>query len=111
MEVTVIWFGGLENREEEELLLKQHPSMFIEAAQHTLNQLSKHSPLIILKGCWSTTSDCTGNFGYTLSGTYAPEVINSIKTPLCSPFKGRSTFFQANRWTWAQLQQVPNRDR
>ena len=108
-EVTVIWFGGLEKREEEELLLKQHPSAFVEAAQCTLNQLSKHSPPIILKGCWSTTSNHTGNFVYTLLGTYAPEIIDSIKTPLCSPFKGRSTLVPANRWTWAHLQQVPNR--
>ena len=109
-DVTVIRFGGLENREEEESLLRQHPSSFVEAAQRTLNRLSKHSPPTILKGRWSSTSDRTGNFVYTLSGTYLPDIIESIKAPLCSPFKGPSTLVPANGWTWAQLCQVPNKD-
>ena len=51
-----------------------------------------------------------GNFVYTLSGTYPPDIIDSIKAPLCSPFKGPSMLVPANRWTWAQLHQVPNKD-
>ena len=109
-DVTVIRFGGLENREEESSLLRQHPSSFVEAAQRALNRLSKHSPPTILKGRWSSTSEKTGNFVYTLSGTYPPEIIDSIKAPLCSPFKGPSTLVPANGWTWAQLRQVPNKD-
>ena len=109
-EVTVIRFGGLENRDEEASLLRQHPSSFVEAAQRALNRLSKHSPPTILKGHWSSTSDRTGNFVYTLSGTYAPDIIESIKAPLCSPFKGQTMLVPANGWTWAQLQQVPNKD-
>ena len=109
-DVTVIRFGGLENREEEESLLRQHPSSFVEAAQRALNRLSKHAPPTILKGRWSSTSDRTGNFVYTLSGTYPPDIIESIKAPLCSPFKGPSTLVPANGWTWAQLRQVPNKD-
>ena len=103
MEVTVIRFGGLENRDEETSLLRQHPSSFVEAAQRALNRLSKHSPPTILKGRWSSTSERTGNFVYTLSGTYAPDIIESIKAPLCSPFKGQTTLVPANGWTWAQL--------
>ena len=98
-EVTVIRFGGLENRDEEASLLRQHPSSFVEAAQRALNRLSKHSPPTILKGRWSSTSDRTGNFVYTLSGTYAPDIIESIKAPLCSPFKGQTTLVPANGWT------------
>ena len=109
-EVTVIRFGGLENRDEEASLLRQHPSSFVEAAQRALNRLSKHSPPTILKGRWSSTSDRTRNFVYTLSGTYAPDIIESIKAPLCSPFKGQTTLVPANGWTWAQLRQVPNKD-
>ena len=109
-EVTVIRFGGLENRDEESSLLRQHPSSFVEAAQRALNRLSKQSPPTILKGRWSSTSEKTGNFVYTLSGTYPPDIINSIKAPLCSPFKGPSTLVPANGWTWAQLRQVPNKD-
>ena len=109
-EVTVIRFGGLDNRDEESALLRQHPSSFVEAAQRALNRLSKHAPPTILKGRWSTTSDHTGNFVYTLSGTYPPDIIKSIKAPLCSPFKGPSTLVPANGWTWAQLRQVPNKD-
>ena len=109
-DVTVIRFGGLENREEESSLLRQHPSSFVEAAQRALNRLSKHSPPTILKGRWSSTSEKTGNFVYTLSGTYPPDIIDSIKAPLCSPFKGSSTLVPANGWTWAQLRQVPNKD-
>ena len=109
-DVTVIRFGGLENRDEEASLLRQHPSSFVKAAQRALNRLSKHSPPTILKGCWSSTSDRTSNFVYTLSGTFAPDIIESIKTPLCSPFKGRTTLVPADGWTWAQLRQVPNKD-
>ena len=109
-EVTVIRFGGLENQDEEASLLRQHPSSFVEAAQRALNRLSKHSPPTILKGRWSSTSDRTGNFVYTLSGTYTPDIIKSIKAPLCSPFKGQTTLVPANGWTWAQLRQVPNKD-
>ena len=109
-EVTVIRFGGLENRNEETTLLRQHPSSFVEAAQRALNRLSKHSPPTILKGRWSSMSERTGNFVYTLSGTYAPDIIESIKAPLCSPFKGQTTLVPANGWTWAQLRQVPNMD-
>ena len=109
-EVTVIRFGGLENRDEESSLLRQHLSSFVEAAQRALNRLSKHAPPTILKGRWSSTSDKTGNFVYTLSGTYPPDIIDSIKAPLCSPFKGPSTLVPANGWTWAQLHQVPNKD-
>ena len=109
-DVTVIRFGGLENRDEESSLLRQHPSSFVEAAQRALNRLSKHAPPTILKGRWSSTSDRTGNFIYTLSGTYPPDIIESIKAPLCSPFKGPSTLVPANGWTWAQLRQVPNKD-
>ena len=109
-EVTVIRFGGLENRDEESSLLRQHPSSFVEAAQRALNRLSKHAPPTILKGRWSSTSEKTGNFVYTLSGTYPPDIIDSIKAPLCSPFKGPSTLVPANGWTWAQLRQVPNKD-
>ena len=109
-DVTVIRFGGLENRDEEISLLRQHPSSFVEAAQRALNRLSKHSPPTILKGRWSSTSDHTGNFIYTLSGTYALDIIESIKAPLCSPFKGQTTLVPANGWTWAQLRQVPNKD-
>ena len=110
MDVTVIRFGGLENREEEASLLCQHPSSFVEAVQRALNRLSKHSPPTILKGRWSSTSDRTGNFVYTLSGTFAPDIIESIRTPLCSPFKGRTMLVPADGWTWAQLRQVPNKD-
>ena len=110
MEVTVIHFGGLENRDEEASLLRQHPSSFVEAAQRALNRLSKHAPPTILKGRWSSTSDRTGNFVYTLLGTYPPDIIDNIKAPLCSPFKGPSTLVLANSWTWAQLRQVPNKD-
>ena len=109
-EVTVIRFGRLENRDEESTLLRQHPSSFVEAAQRALNRLSKHSPPTILKGRWSSTSERTGNFVYTLSGTYAPDIIESIKAPLCSLFKGQTTLVPANGWTWAQLRQVPNMD-
>ena len=109
-DVTVIRFGGLEDRDEESSLLRQHPSSFVEAAQRALNRLSKHAPPTILKGRWSSTSEKTGNFVYTLSGTYPPDIINSIKGPLCSPFKGPSTLVPANGWTWAQLRQVPNKD-
>ena len=45
-----------------------------------------------------------------MSGTYAPDIIESIKAPLCSPFKGQTTLVLANGWTWAQLWQVPNKD-
>ena len=109
-EVTVIRFRGLENRDEESSLLRQHPSSFVEAAQRALNRLSKHAPPTILKGRWLSTSEKTGNFVYTLSGTYPPDIIDSIKAPLCSPFKGPSTLVPANGWTWAQLRQVPNKD-
>ena len=109
-EVTVIRFGGLENRDEEASLLRQHPSSFVKAAQRALNRLSKHSPPTILKGRWSSTSDRTSNFVYTLSGTYTPDIIENIKAPLCSPFKGQTTLVPANGWTWAQLRQVPNKD-
>ena len=109
-EVTVIRFGGLEDRNEESSLLRQHPSSFVEAAQRALNRLSKHAPPTILKGRWSSTSEKTGNFVYTLSGTYPPDIIDSIKAPLCSPFKGPSMLVPANGWTWAQLHQVPNKD-
>ena len=110
MDVTVIRFRGLENQEEEASLLCQHPSSFVKAAQCALNRLSKHSPPTILKGRWSSTSDCTGNFVYTLSGMFAPDIIESIRSPLCSPFKGRTTLVPADGWTWAQLRQVPNKD-
>ena len=109
-DVTIIRFGGLENRDEESSLLRQHPSSFVEAAQCALNRLSKHAPPTILKGRWLSMSDKTGNFVYTLSGTYPPDIINSIKAPLCSPFKGPSTLVPVNGWTWAQLHQVPNKD-
>ena len=109
-DVTVIQFGGLENRDEEASLLRQHPSSFVEAAQRALNRLFKHSPPTILKGRWSSTSDRTSNFVYTLSGTFAPDIIESIKTPLCSPFKGHTMLVPADGWTWAQLWQVPNKD-
>ena len=109
-DVTVIRFGGLEDQDKESSLLRQHPSSFVEAAQRALNHLSKHAPPTILKGRWSSMSDKTGNFVYTLSGTYPPDIIDSIKAPLCSPFKGPSTLVPANGWTWAQLRQVPNKD-
>lgn len=56
--ITVIRFGRLEDWDKEASLLHQHPSSFVEAAQHALNHLSKHAPPPSLKaaGCphWTT---------------------------------------------------------
>ena len=106
-EVTVIRFGGFEDKEREQVFIKCHPSAFVEAAQRRLNMVSKFPP-ITLKGCWSATSQTTGNFVYMLSGQHSPVALDHIRDCLCEPFLGKTTLVPAAGWTWAQLCKVPN---
>ena len=108
-EVTIIRYGGINDAAKEGALRARHPVTFVEQAQRALNQLSHHPP-VILKGRWSTTSATTGNFVFTLSGTYSPEFVHNICESLCEPFPGKCAVVLTEGWTWAQLRQVPIQD-
>ena len=108
-EVTIIRYGSINDAAKEGALRARHPVTFVEQAQRALNQLSHHPP-VILKGRWSTTSATTGNFVFTLSGTYSPEFVHNICESLCEPFPGECAVVPTEGWTWAQLRQVPIQD-
>ncbi|KAN0136211.1 hypothetical protein V8E53_006071 [Lactarius tabidus] len=108
-EVTVIRFSGLENEEEEQKFRARNPAAIIQAVQRELAKRAKNPPAV-LSGRWSTTSQTTGNFVYTLAGIIPPRDLMALKPFLCSPFKGRSELVPTKGWTWIQLRQVPTED-
>ncbi|KAN0136743.1 hypothetical protein V8E53_005513 [Lactarius tabidus] len=86
-EVTVIWFGGLENAEEERKFRVHNPVEIIQSVQHDLARQAKN-PLAVLSGRWSTMSNTTGNFVYTIASIIPPRDLMAMKPYLCRPFKG-----------------------
>ncbi|KAN0132477.1 hypothetical protein V8E53_009736 [Lactarius tabidus] len=108
-EVTVIRFGGLENEEDERKFRARNPAAIVQAVQRELAKRAKNPPAV-LSGRWSTTSQTTGNFVYTLAGIIPPRDLMGLKPFLCSPFKGRTELVPTKGWTWIQLRQVPTED-
>ncbi|KAN0139140.1 hypothetical protein V8E53_003029 [Lactarius tabidus] len=108
-EVTVIRFGGLENDEEERKFRARNPIAIVQAVQRELGKRAKNPPAV-LSGRWSTTSQTTGNFVYTLAGIISPRDLMALKPFLCSPFKGRTELVPTKGWTWIQLRLVPTED-
>ncbi|KAN0139521.1 hypothetical protein V8E53_002637 [Lactarius tabidus] len=108
-EVTVIRFGGLENEEDERKFRACNPAAIVQAVQRELAKRAKNPPAV-LSGRWSTTSQTTGNFVYTIAGIIPPQDLMVLKPFLCSPFKGRTELVPTKGWTWIQLRQVPTED-
>ena len=108
-DVTVIRKGGFTDKDQEAIFRKRDPALFVQAAQRVLNLRSKFPPTL-LKGRWSTTSDTTGNFMYTISGDIDINMLKSLRACLCEPFPGADTIVPVSGWTWAQLRRVPNAD-
>jgi hypothetical protein len=108
-EVTVIRFGGLENKEEECKFRARNPVEIIQSVQCDLSRQAKNPPAV-LSGRWSTTADTTGNFVYTIAGIIPPRDLMSLKSYLCRPFKGRTELVPTKGWTWIQLRLVPTED-
>ncbi|KAN0129433.1 hypothetical protein V8E53_012765 [Lactarius tabidus] len=108
-EVTVIRFGGLENEEDERKFRARNPAAIVQAVQRDLGKCAKNPPAV-LSGRWSTTSQTTGNFVYTLAGIISPRDLMALKPFLCSPFKGRTELVPTKGWTWIQLRNVPTED-
>ncbi|KAN0141595.1 hypothetical protein V8E53_000057 [Lactarius tabidus] len=108
-EVTVIRFGGLDNDEEERKFRARNPAAIVQAVQRELGKRAKNPPAV-LSGRWSTTSQITGNFVYTLAGIIPPRDLMTLKPFLCSPFKGRTELVPTKGWTWIQLRGVPTED-
>ncbi|KAN0136092.1 hypothetical protein V8E53_005952 [Lactarius tabidus] len=108
-EVTVIRFGGLDDKEEERKFRARNPVEIIQSVQHDLARQTKNPPAV-LSGRWSTTADTTGNFVYTIAGIIPPRDLMSLKTYLCRPFKGRTELVPTKGWTWIQLRLVPTED-
>ena len=104
-EVTVIRRGGFSDGDKEATFRKRDPALFVQAAQHALNIRSKFPPTL-LKGRWSTTSETTGNFVYTISGDIDITMLESLRACLCEPFPGADTIVPVSGWTWAQLRRV-----
>ena len=88
-EVTIIRYGGLGDAAKEGALQARHPVTFVEQAQRALNRLSRHPPTL-LKGRWSTTSATTGNFVFTLSGTYLLHYCRNVR-PTRVKFNSKDT--------------------
>ena len=108
-DVTVIRRGGFPDKDKEATFRKRDPALFVQAAQRALNLRSKFPPTL-LKGRWSTTSDTTGNFVYTISGDVDITMLESLRACLCEPFPDADTIVPVSGWTWAQLRRVPNAD-
>ncbi|KAN0138731.1 hypothetical protein V8E53_003719 [Lactarius tabidus] len=108
-EVTVIRFGGLEDKEEERKFRARNPVEIIQSVQRDLARQAKNPPAV-LSGRWSTTADTTGNFVYTIAGIIPPRDLMSLKSYLCRPFKGRTELVPTKGWTWIQLRMVPTED-
>ncbi|KAN0133603.1 hypothetical protein V8E53_008591 [Lactarius tabidus] len=108
-EVTVIRFGGLEDKEEERKFRARNPVEIIQSVQRDLARQAKNLPAV-LSGRWSTTADTTGNFVYTIAGIIPPRDLMSLKLYLCRPFKGRTELVPTKGWTWIQLRLVPTED-
>jgi hypothetical protein len=108
-EVMVIRFGGLENEEEERKFRARNPVAIVQAVQRELAKRAKNPPAV-LSGRWSTTSQTTGNFVYTIAGIIPPRDLMTLKPFLCSPFKGKTELVPTKGWTWIQLRQVPTED-
>jgi hypothetical protein len=108
-EVAVIWFGGLEDTEEECKFRARNPIEIVQAVQRELTKRAKNVPAV-LSGRWSVSSNSTGNFVYTLDGIIPPREIMALKQHLCSPFKGHMELVPTKGWTWVQLRQVPMED-
>jgi hypothetical protein len=109
MEVTVIRFGGLDNKEEECKFRACNPVKIIQSVQRNLSRQAKNPPAV-LSGRWSTTANTTGNFVYTIAGIIPPCDLMTLKPYLCRPFKGHTELVPTKGWTWIQLQQVPTED-
>ncbi|KAN0140656.1 hypothetical protein V8E53_001483 [Lactarius tabidus] len=87
----------------------RNPVAIVQAVQRELGKRAKNPPAV-LSGRWSTTSQTTGNFVYTLAGTISPRDLMALKPFLCSPFKGCTELVPTKGWTWIQLRLVPTKD-
>ncbi|KAN0130662.1 hypothetical protein V8E53_011555 [Lactarius tabidus] len=108
-EVTVIWFGGLEDEEEEHKFRARNPIQIVQSVQRDLARRAKNPPAV-LSGRWSQSAELTGNFVYTLGGIISPRDVVALKSILCEPFKGRTELVPTKGWTWIQLRMVPTED-
>jgi hypothetical protein len=81
-EVTVIQFGGLDDKEEEHKFRARNPVKIIQSVQRDLARQAKNPPAV-LSGRWSTTADTTGNFVYTIAGIIPPRDLMTLKSYLC----------------------------
>ncbi|KAN0130023.1 hypothetical protein V8E53_012177 [Lactarius tabidus] len=81
-EVTVIQFSGLENAEDEHKFRACNPIKIIQSVQRDLARQAKNPPAV-LSGRWSTTSNMTGNFIYTIAGIIPPRDLMTLKPYLC----------------------------
>jgi hypothetical protein len=86
-EVTVIRFSRMDNEEDEHKFRACNPVEIIQSIQRELSHQAKNPPTV-LSGRWSTTSNTTGNFVYTIAGIIPPRDLMTMKTFLCRPFKG-----------------------
>jgi hypothetical protein len=81
-EVTVIRFRGLQDNKEECKFRACNPVEIIQAVQRDLSRQAKNPPAV-LSGRWSTTSNTTGNFIYTIAGIIPPHDLMTLKPYLC----------------------------
>ncbi|KAN0135509.1 hypothetical protein V8E53_006788 [Lactarius tabidus] len=99
------------NKESNEPLLKQ--GQFKDAGNQETKASENHqrmNPPAVLSGRWSTTSNTTGNFVYTIAGIIPPCDLMALKPYLCQPFKGQTELVPTKGWTWIQLCLVPTED-
>ncbi|KAN0133382.1 hypothetical protein V8E53_008822 [Lactarius tabidus] len=108
-EVTVIRFGGLSDEEEEHKFRARNLVEIIQSVQQDLARQTKNPPAV-LSGRWSTTSNTTGNFVFTIAGIIPPRDLMALKPHLCRLFKGRTELVPTKGWTWIQLRLVPTED-
>ena len=109
MEVTVLWFGGLTDTQQE-TAIRACLANAIACEVRTAVKKAVHRPICIIAGQWSVSSKSRGNFIYTLAGEAPFTTIQSYESLLVAPFPGPLQLCPSLGWVRLLAHRVPTMD-
>ena len=109
MEVTVLWFGGLTDTQQE-TAIRACLADAIACKVRTVVEKAEHRPIHIIAGQWSVSSKSRGDFIYTLASEVPFATIQSYKSLLIAPFPGPSQLCPSLGWVRLLAHRVPTMD-
>ena len=107
-EITIIWKGGVDGPEEEDVRSRSPESILVEV-QTALAKRTAHPPKV-LSGRWSSRVNITGNFIFLVQGVLDAHQVNNLSPFLCKPFPGDCYAVPSDGWMWAHVRGVPTAD-